>query len=251
MRVARFSDNGTPKYGILDGPELAVLKGHPLIDGYDTTGERVATKEVKLLAPTIPSKIVCIGMNYSAHAREIHQDVPDEPLMFFKPNTAVIGPGDTVVLPPQSSQVEIEIELAIVIGKLAKNVSKEEFAEYVWGYTIANDVTARDLQFTDLQWARSKAFDTFCPLGPWIETEFIQEDQLIESRINGEVKQKSAVNDMVFKVDEIVSYVSHNVTLLPGDVIITGSPAGLSRIDSGDVIECEIEGIGTLINPVA
>lgn len=251
MRIARFSDNGTPKYGILDGPELAVLKGHPLVDGYDTTGERVATKDVKLLAPTIPSKIICIGMNYAAHAREIHQDVPDEPLMFFKPNTAIIGPGDTVVLPHQSSQVEIEIELAIVIGKLAKNVAKEDFAEYVWGYTIANDVTARDLQFTDLQWARSKAFDTFCPLGPWIETEFIHDDQLIESRINGEVRQKTHVSEMVFKPAEIVSFVSQNVTLLPGDIIITGSPAGISRIDSGDVIECEIEGIGTLINPVA
>lgn len=251
MRIARFSDNGTPKYGILDGPELAVLKGHPLVDGYDTTGERVATKDVRLLAPTIPSKIVCIGMNYAAHAREIHQDVPNEPLMFFKPNTAIIGPGDTVVLPHQSTQVEIEIELAIVIGKLAKNVAKEDFAEYVWGYTIANDVTARDLQFTDLQWARSKAFDTFCPLGPWIETEFIHEDQLIESRINGEVRQKTHVSDMVFSPADIVSFVSQNVTLLPGDVIITGSPAGISRIDSGDVIECEIEGIGTLINPVA
>lgn len=251
MRIARFSDNGTPKYGILDGPELAVLKGHPLVDGYDTTGERVATKDVRLLAPTIPSKIICIGMNYAAHAREIHQDVPNEPLMFFKPNTAIIGPGDTVVLPHQSTQVEIEIELAIVIGKLAKNVAKEDFAEYVWGYTIANDVTARDLQFTDLQWARSKAFDTFCPLGPWIETEFIHEDQLIESRINGEVRQKTHVSDMVFSPADIVSFVSSNVTLLPGDVIITGSPAGISRIDSGDVIECEIEGIGTLINPVA
>lgn len=251
MRIARFSDNGTPKYGILDGPELAVLKGHPLVDGYDTTGERVATKDVRLLAPTIPSKIICIGMNYAAHAREIHQDVPNEPLMFFKPNTAIIGPGETVVLPHQSTQVEIEIELAIVMGKLAKNVAKEDFAEYVWGYTIANDVTARDLQFTDLQWARSKAFDTFCPLGPWIETEFIHEDQLIESRINGEVRQKTHVSDMVFSPAEIVSFVSQNLTLLPGDVIITGSPAGISRIDSGDVIECEIEGIGTLINPVA
>lgn len=251
MRIARFSDNGTPKYGILDGPELAVLKGHPLVDGYDTTGERVATKDVRLLAPTIPSKIICIGMNYAAHAREIHQDVPNEPLMFFKPNTAIIGPGDTVVLPHQSTQVEIEIELAIVIGKLAKNVAKEDFAEYVWGYTIANDVTARDLQFTDLQWARSKAFDTFCPLGPWIETEFIHEDQLIESRINGEVRQKTHVSDMVFSPADIVSFVSQNLTLLPGDVIVTGSPAGISRIDSGDVIECEIEGIGTLINPVA
>lgn len=251
MRIARFSDNGTPKYGVVDGPELSVLQGHPLVDGYETTGERVAIKEVKLLSPTLPSKIVCIGMNYRAHAMEIGQDVPDEPLMFFKPNTAIIGPGDQIQLPHQSDQVELEIELAIVIGKLTKNVSVAEAAEHIWGYTVGNDVTARDLQFSDLQWARSKGFDTFCPIGPWIETEFEAEDQVIESRVNGEVRQKALLSDMNFKPLELVSYVSENVTLLPGDVIVTGSPAGISKIDSGDLIECEIEGVGTLINPVA
>lgn len=251
MRIARFSDNGTPKYGVVDGPELSVLQGHPLVDGYETTGERVAIKEVKLLSPTLPSKIVCIGMNYRAHAMEIGQDVPDEPLMFFKPNTAVIGPGDQIQLPHQSDQVELEIELAIVIGKLTKNVSVAEAAEHIWGYTVGNDVTARDLQFSDLQWARSKGFDTFCPIGPWIETEFEAEDQVIESRVNGEVRQKALLSDMNFKPLELVSYVSENVTLLPGDVIVMGSPAGISKIDSGDLIECEIEGVGTLINPVA
>lgn len=251
MRIARFSDNGTPKYGVVDGPELSVLRGHPLVDGYETSGERVAIKEVKLLSPTLPSKIVCIGMNYQAHAMEIGQDVPDEPLMFFKPNTAVIGPGDHIQLPRQSDQVELEIELAIVIGKLTKNVSVAEAAEHIWGYTVGNDVTARDLQFSDLQWARSKGFDTFCPIGPWIETEFEPEDQVIESRVNGEVRQKATLADMNFKPLELVSYVSENVTLLPGDVIVTGSPAGISKIDSGDVIECEIEGVGTLINPVS
>ena len=251
MRIARFSDNGTPKYGVVDGPELSVLQGHPLVDGYETTGERVAIKEVKLLSPTLPSKIVCIGMNYRAHAMEIGQDVPDEPLMFFKPNTAIIGPGDQIQLPHQSDQVELEIELAIVIGKLTKNVSVAEAAEHIWGYTVGNDVTARDLQFSDLQWARSKGFDTFCPIGPWIETEFEAEDQVIESRVNGEVRQKALLSDMNFMPLELVSYVSENVTLLPGDVIVTGSPAGISKIDSGDLIECEIEGVGTLINPVA
>lgn len=251
MRVARFSDNGAPKYGVVDGPELSVLQGHPLVDGYETTGERVAIKEVKLLSPTLPSKIVCIGMNYQAHAMEIGQDVPDEPLMFFKPNTAVVGPGDQIQLPNQSDQVELEIELAVVIGKLTKNVSVAEASEHIWGYTVGNDVTARDLQFSDLQWARSKGFDTFCPIGPWIETEFEAEDQVIESRVNGEVRQKASLSDMNFKPLELVSYVSENVTLLPGDVIVTGSPAGISKIDSGDVIECEIEGVGTLINPVA
>lgn len=250
MRIARFSKDEEPHYGVVDGPELKVLRGHPLVN-FEYTGERVAIKDVKLLAPTIPSKIVCVGMNYAAHAAEIAQDVPDEPLMFFKPSSSIIGPGDSVVLPRQSSQVELEIELAVVIGKLAKNISKEEAKEYIWGFTIANDVTARDLQFTDLQWARSKGFDTFCPLGPWIETEFVPEDQSLVSRVNGDTRQNSHLGEMAFDPYEIISYVSENVTLLPGDVILTGSPAGISRITHGDLIECEIEGIGTLINPVA
>jgi len=249
MRVARFSQGSEPRYGIVDGPELVVLAKHPLIS-LDTTGERVAIKEVKLLAPTLPSKIVCIGMNYAAHAAEIKQDLPDEPLMFFKPNSTVIGPGDAVVLPRQSSKVELEIELAIVIGKLTKDITREQAADHIWGYTIANDVTARDLQFSDLQWARSKGFDTFCPLGPWIETEFVPDDQLLESRVNGEQRQRGLVTDMITDPYSLVAYVSENVTLLPGDVIITGSPSGVSGIVHGDVIECEIEGIGTLINPV-
>jgi 2-keto-4-pentenoate hydratase/2-oxohepta-3-ene-1,7-dioic acid hydratase in catechol pathway len=249
MRIARFSQGGEPKYGVLDGPELMVLKSHPLVS-MQTTGERVATKDVKLLAPTIPSKIVCIGMNFAAHAAEISQDVPDEPLMFFKPSTAVIGPGDSIVLPGQSDQVELEIELAIVIGKVAKNVKASEAADYIWGYTIGNDVTARDLQFSDLQWARSKGFDTFCPLGPWIETDFVPESQQLTSYVNDDERQHASISSMVFDPYTIVSYVSENVTLLPGDVILTGSPSGISRIESGDVVQCDIEGIGSLINPV-
>jgi len=249
MRVARFSQGSEPRYGIVDGPEMVVLAKHPLIS-LETTGERVAIKEVKLLAPTLPSKIVCIGMNYAAHAAEIKQDLPEEPLMFFKPNSTVVGPGDAVVLPRQSSKVEIEIELAIVIGKLTKDITREQAAEHIWGFTIANDVTARDLQFSDLQWARSKGFDTFCPLGPWIETEFVPDDQMLESRVNGEERQRGLVTDMITDPYSLVAFVSENVTLLPGDVIITGSPSGVSGIVHGDVIECEIEGIGTLINPV-
>lgn len=249
MRIARFSQGGDPRFGILDGPELVVLKSHPLVS-METTGERVATKEVKLLAPTLPSKIVCIGMNFAAHAAEIAQDVPDEPLMFFKPSTAVIGPGDAIVLPQQSDQVELEIELAIVIGKVTKNVSRELAAEHIWGFTIGNDVTARDLQFTDLQWARSKGFDTFCPLGPWIETDFVPESQALTSYVNDEERQSDTVSGMVFDPYTLVSFVSENVTLLPGDVILTGSPAGISRIEAGDVVQCDIEGIGSLINPV-
>ena len=251
MKVARFSNGAEPRYGIVDGPELVVLKGHPLVAGYQTTGERIPLKEVKLLAPTIPSKIVCIGKNFADHAAEIGEEVTAEPLIFFKPSSAIVGHGDAIVIPPQSKQVELEAELCLVIGKLAKNVSEEKALEYLWGVTIANDVTARDLQFGDGQWARSKGFDSFCPLGPWVETEFSPDGQVIESRINGEVRQNVAISEMVHNIPSIISYVSRNMSLLPGDIILTGSPAGISVINSGDLIECEIEGIGILSNPVA
>jgi 2-keto-4-pentenoate hydratase/2-oxohepta-3-ene-1,7-dioic acid hydratase in catechol pathway len=251
MKVARFSNGAEPRFGIVDGPELVVLKGHPLVAGYQTTGERIPLKEVKLLAPTIPSKIVCIGKNFADHAAEIGEEVTEEPLIFFKPSSAIVGHGDAIVIPPQSKQVELEAELCLVIGKLAKNVSEEKALDYLWGVTIANDVTARDLQFGDGQWARSKGFDTFCPLGPWVETEFVPDGQVIESRINGEVRQNVAISEMVHKIPFIISYVSKNMTLLPGDIILTGSPAGISVIKAGDIIECEVEGIGILSNPVA
>jgi 2-keto-4-pentenoate hydratase/2-oxohepta-3-ene-1,7-dioic acid hydratase in catechol pathway len=251
VKVARFSNGAEPRFGIVDGPELVVLKGHPLVAGYQTTGERIPLKELKLLAPTIPSKIVCIGKNFADHAAEIGEEVTEEPLIFFKPSSAIIGHGDAIVIPPQSKQVELEAELCLVIGKLAKNVSEDKALEYLWGVTIANDVTARDLQFGDGQWARSKAFDTFCPLGPWVETEFVPDSQVIESRINGEVRQNVAISEMVHKIPFIISYVSKNMSLLPGDIILTGSPAGISVINTGDIIECEVEGIGILSNPVA
>jgi 2-keto-4-pentenoate hydratase/2-oxohepta-3-ene-1,7-dioic acid hydratase in catechol pathway len=250
MRVARFSLNGEPKFGIVDGPELVVLKGHPLVLGYETTGERVPIKEVKLLAPTIPSKVVCVGKNYADHAAELGLAPNDEPTIFFKPSSAIVGPGDAIILPTQSQQVELEAELTIVIGQMAKNVSEDDALDYVWGFTIANDVTARDLQFSDDQWARSKAFDSFCPLGPWIETEFIPDGQMIESRINGEIRQSASIDLMLHNVPKIISYVSHNMTLLPGDIILTGTPAGIAKINSGEILECEIEGIGNLVNPV-
>ncbi|MFM7013846.1 MAG: fumarylacetoacetate hydrolase family protein [Actinomycetota bacterium] len=251
MKIARFSNGADPRYGIVDGPELVVLKGHPLAVGYDTTGERIPIKDVKLLAPTIPSKIVCIGKNFADHAAEIGEEVTEEPLIFLKPSSAIIGHFEAIVIPPQSKQVELEAELAIVIGKLTKNVSEKDALGQIWGFTIANDVTARDLQFKDGQWARSKGFDTFCPLGPWVETEFSPEDQLIESRINGEMRQHVSISEMVHKIPQIISHVSKNMTLLPGDIILTGSPAGISTIVSGDLVECEVEGIGILTSHVA
>ncbi|MEO0027693.1 MAG: hypothetical protein RL716_1024 [Actinomycetota bacterium] len=250
MRVARFSLNGEPKFGVLDGPELVVLAGHPLVSGYETTGQRVPLKEVKLLAPTIPSKVVCVGKNYADHASELGLELNGDPTIFFKPSSSIVGPGDPIVIPVQSDRIELEVELTVVIGQLAKNVSEEDALDYVWGFTIANDVTARDLQFSDDQWARSKAFDSFCPLGPWIETDFVPDGQLLESRIDGETKQSASIDLMLHDVPKIISFVSHNMTLLPGDVILTGTPAGIAQIRSGEIVECEIEGIGTLLNPV-
>lgn len=250
MRVARFGYNGEPRFGLVDGPELILLNGHPLVNGYETTNERVAIKEVKLLAPTIPSKVVCIGKNYADHIAEMGLPTQPEPTIFLKPSSSIIGPGDPIVLPRQSEQVELEAELAIVIGQIAKDVSIDSAMEYIWGFTVANDVTARDLQASDDQWARAKSFDSFCPIGPWIETEFVPEGQIIESRINGEVQQAATIDQMIHGVAEIVSYVSENMTLLPGDVILTGTPAGITRINSGDIVECEVEGVGNLFNPV-
>jgi 2-keto-4-pentenoate hydratase/2-oxohepta-3-ene-1,7-dioic acid hydratase in catechol pathway len=251
MRIARFSLNGEPKFGIVDGPELVVLNGHPLVAGYDTTGERVPIKEVKLLAPTIPSKVVCVGLNYADHVAEVNgAAAAAEPTLFLKPSSSIVGPGDAIVLPAQSEKVDLEVELTIVMGQIAKNVSEKDALNYVWGFTIANDVTARDLQFSDQQWARSKSFDSFCPIGPWIETEFVPDGQELSSRINGETKQASTIDHMLHNVPKLISYISHNMTLLPGDVILTGTPAGITQIVSGDIVECEIEGIGTLVNPV-
>jgi 2-keto-4-pentenoate hydratase/2-oxohepta-3-ene-1,7-dioic acid hydratase in catechol pathway len=224
--------------------------GNPF-ESKELSGESVALDQIQLLAPVSPSKIICIGMNYAAHAAEISQDVPDEPLMFFKPVSAIIGPGDTIVLPHQSDQVEVEVELAVVIGKQAKNISKSEVKSHIFGYTIGNDITARDIQFSDLQWARAKGFDTFCPLGPWIETDFVPGTQRITATLNGEIKQDAHLNDMIFKVPEIIHFVSRVMTLLPGDVIITGTPAGIGPMPAKSTIAVSIEGLGQLTNRVS
>ncbi len=250
MKIARFNLNGEIRFGSINQDQVSLFASNPL-ESMALSGETVSLEQVQLLAPVAPSKVICIGMNYAAHAAEIAQDVPDEPLMFFKPISSIIGPGESIVLPEQSDQVELEVELAIVIGKKAKHISKAEVKDHIFGYTIGNDVTARDIQFSDLQWARSKGFDTCCPLGPWIETEFDPYGKRIDSRVQGEVRQHAITKDMIFDVETIVSFVSENLTLLPGDVILTGSPAGISRITHGDEVECEIEGIGVLRNLVA
>jgi 2-keto-4-pentenoate hydratase/2-oxohepta-3-ene-1,7-dioic acid hydratase in catechol pathway len=250
MRIARFRHQQNVGFGVIDGSNIKLIVGEPFGD-LEFSGEELELGAVELLAPVMPSKVVCIGMNYSDHAAEIAIEVPEEPLIFFKPSSAIIASGQTIVLPHQSNQVELECELAVVVKKVSKNVSVDQAPEHILGYTIANDVTARDIQFSDLQWARSKAFDSFCPLGPWIETDFQPLDRKVESRVNGQIRQRASTREMNFDVFELFSYVTQNFTLNPGDVILTGSPAGISRIQSGDLVECEIEGIGVLTNPVA
>ncbi len=251
MKIARFSHGGDLKFGILDDDELVVLRGDPMFVGFETTEQRVALADVKLLAPVIPrSKVVAVGRNYRDHAAELGNEVPAEPLLFFKPNTSVIGPGDTIVLPPQSEQVDFEGELAVVIGSIAKNVIAADATSVIFGYTVANDVTARDLQKKDGQWARAKGFDTFCPLGPVIETEFVVGNQVIGTRVNEQIRQAGSLADLVHSVPAIIEYVTAAFTLLPGDVILTGTPAGVGPIVSGDSVEVTVEGIGTLVNPV-
>ncbi len=218
--------------------------------GFGTTGERIPLADVTLLAPVIPrSKVVCIGKNYHDHAAEMGGEAPAEPLMFLKPNTSVIGPNDVIVRPTSlSSQTDYEGELAVVIGRIAKNVPAERAGEYIFGYTVANDVTARDLQRTDGQWSRAKGFDTFCPVGPVIETDLDVSAASITTRVNGEVRQQGPVSDMIHDIPTLVAYASAVFTLLPGDLILTGTPAGIGSFVAGDVVEVEIDGIGVLRN---
>lgn len=250
MRIVRFSHQDAIRFGIVDDDEIVVLAGDPMYAGYDTTGERVAVADAVLLAPVIPrSKVVCVGKNYHDHAAEMGGEAPAEPLLFLKPNTSVIGPGDVIVRPPQSERTDFEGELAVVIGRIAKNVAPERAHEVVFGYTVANDVTARDLQQRDGQWTRAKGFDTFCPLGPAIETDFDPASARLTTRVNGQVKQDAPLTDMIHSVPDIVAYASSVFTLLPGDVILTGTPAGVGPFVAGDTVEVEITGIGALRNP--
>lgn len=251
MKIARFSHDQAIRYGIIDDADLVVLDGDPLYSGFEPTGERVPLADAVLLAPVIPrSKVVAVGKNYRDHAAEMGGEAPDEPLLFLKPNTSVVGPGDAVVFPKQSERIDFEGELAIVIGGVAKNVSAERADEVIFGYTIANDVTARDLQKADGQWARAKGFDTFCPVGPVIETEFALGGATITTRVNGDVRQQAPLSDMIHSVADIIEYASAVFTLLPGDIILTGTPAGVGPIVSGDRVDVEVTGIGTLSNPV-
>jgi 2-keto-4-pentenoate hydratase/2-oxohepta-3-ene-1,7-dioic acid hydratase in catechol pathway len=240
---------------VVEGPPddelVAVVAGDPLYRPVQFTGERLPLADVRLLAPVIPrSKIVGVGRNYADHAAEFGQVIPEEPLLFLKPNTAVIGPGDAIVLPRQSHEVHFEGELAVVIGKLCRDVPRERAADVIFAYTVGNDVTARDLQRSDDQWARAKGFDTFCPLGPWLETELDSADLALRTAVNDEVKQDVRTSKLIFDIPTLVAYISAAFTLLPGDVILTGTPAGVGPIVAGDRVEVTVEGIGTLDNRV-
>jgi 2-keto-4-pentenoate hydratase/2-oxohepta-3-ene-1,7-dioic acid hydratase in catechol pathway len=251
MRIARVSVPGVefPVYGVITGDKIELITGLPWPDISDPVAA-LNLADVKILAPVIPSKVVCVGKNYADHAKEMGGEVPAEPVIFIKPNTTVIGEGDYIVLPPQSVNVHHEAELAIVIGALAKNVEVDRADEVIFGYTCANDVTARDLQNSDGQWTRAKSFDTFCPLGPWIETDLDPQDLAISCSVNGELRQDGNTSDLVRSAREMVSWISHMMTLLPGDVILTGTPAGVSQIVNGDSVTVTIADIGTLTNPV-
>ena len=254
MRIARFVLDSDPAFGVVDGDEgheeIAVIKGDPFFSGVQLTGERHKLEDVRLLAPIIPrSKVVGIGRNYADHATELGNEVPPAPLMFLKPNTSVIGPNDPVVLPSFSEEVAYEAELAVVIGRICKDVPLDRVDEVIFGYTCANDLTARDVQRTDNQWARAKGFDTSCPLGPWIETELETDDLAIRGYLNGKLVQDGNTSEMIWSVKELVSYVSQAFTLLPGDVILTGTPAGVGLISEGERYDVDIEGVGRHINP--
>ena len=204
-----------------------------------------------VLAPTVPSKIVCVGRNYADHAKELGNEAPAEPIIFLKPPSAVLAPEGTIVRPAASQRVDFEGELVIVIGREAKDVKAARWRDYVRGFTCANDVTARDLQKKDVQFTRGKSFDTFCPLGPWIETDLDPSSLRLTTRVNGEARQNGKTSDMIFPCDFLVEFISSIMTLLPGDVILTGTPAGVGPLQAGDVVEVEVEGIGTLRNHVA
>lgn len=262
MKIARFKAGEEISFGILDegdaGVELVELTGDPIASGFDTTGRRFRFDEVTILAPIIPrSKIIGIGKNYQDHVEEMKNvtgsgsgEAPKEPLMFFKPNTSVVGPDDAIVLPAIAERVEHEGELAVIIGAVAKDVPQERALEVVFGFTCANDVSARDLQVKDGQWARAKGFDTFCPMGPIIETDFDFSDAKVETRVNGEVRQSGSTAQLIHSIEKMIAHASEAFTLLPGDVILTGTPAGVGPLVAGDTVEVEVEGIGILRNPV-
>jgi 2-keto-4-pentenoate hydratase/2-oxohepta-3-ene-1,7-dioic acid hydratase in catechol pathway len=254
MKIVRYLYKNEISYGIIEGGKLQVYAGSPFETQearFKPVGEQLTLSEVRLLAPCQPSKIVCLGLNYKPHGDELKMKLPEVPLLFLKPSTAVIGPNEYIILPPDSERIDYECELAAVIGRKARNVKEADYASYILGYTCFNDVTDRIAQTKDGQWTRAKSYDTFAPVGPCIETEIYPFDLCIETRLNGVVVQSGNTRDLIFPVPFLVSFISRIMTLLPGDIIATGTPAGIGPIKAGDIVEIVIESIGILRNPVA
>ncbi|MDO8964338.1 MAG: fumarylacetoacetate hydrolase family protein [Coriobacteriia bacterium] len=248
MKVVRVFTGEDVRYGLADDTMITLISDEPFAAW--ETEDAVALAGARLMPPAMPTKIVCVGINYRQHAVEMGHDIPDEPVIFLKPPTAMNAPMGEVHIPPGVKQLDYEGELAVVMGRRAHRVSPNEGLTHVLGYTCANDITARDLQRKDGQWTRAKGFDGFCPLGPWVETDVDPSDLAIETYLNGELKQSARTSDMIFSVPMIVSFVSHVMTLLPGDVILTGTPSGIGGMQSGDTVEVRIEGIGSLTSRI-
>ncbi len=251
MRIVRFQipDSKKPKYGWLLDDKVGEISGN-IFGRYQRKEALTPLSDVKLVHPSEPTKIVCVGRNYVEHAKELGNEVPKVPLIFLKPPSSIISNGETILLPPQSAQIEHEAELVIVIGKRGRHVTAENAKKIILGYTIGNDVTARDLQKSDGQWTRAKGFDTFCPFGPWIDTDFDPSDAVITCRVNGQMRQMASTRDMVFNVGVLIAYITSIMTLEPGDLIFTGTPAGVGELKDGDEVSVEIEGLGIIKNKV-
>ena len=249
MRVVRVLSDGDCRYGLTDNSTVTLITEEPFA-AWEPEGT-VDLGHTELLSPVVPTKIVCVGLNYKGHAREMGHDFPDEPVLFLKPPTAINHPNHSIDMPDGIGRIDYEAELAAVIGRRTHKASPKEAAENILGFTCANDVTARDVQRHDGQWTRAKSYDGFCPLGPWVDTDVDPTSLAIEARVNGEVRQSANTSDMIFDVFELVSFVSNVMTLVPGDVVLTGTPAGIGALESGDSVEVEIEGIGILSNTVA
>jgi len=251
MRIVRFQtqDGKKPKYGWLLGDKVGEISGN-IYGRYIRQDAKTPLAEVRLIQPCEPGKIVCVGRNYVEHAKELGNEVPKVPLIFMKPPSAIVPSGEAIVLPPQSNQVEHEAELVMVIGKRGRHIRAEEAKKHILGYTIGNDVTARDLQNSDGQWTRAKGFDTFCPFGPWIDTEFDPSDAVVTCRVNGQMRQMASTRDMVFNVGVLIAFISSVMTLEPGDLIFTGTPSGVGELKDGDEVTVEIEGLGMIRNKV-
>jgi 2-keto-4-pentenoate hydratase/2-oxohepta-3-ene-1,7-dioic acid hydratase in catechol pathway len=251
MQIVRFQLEGSPpRFGWVHGEMIGAIEGS-IFSAFQRGEADIRFEEVTLLPPVQPSKIICVGRNYAAHAAEHKAEVPDLPILFLKAPTTILGPGGTILLPPQSKHVEHEAELAVVIGTAGRWIQAENALDHILGYTIANDVTARDLQRRDLQWTRGKGFDTFCPIGPVVETEFDPVDSMITCHVNDEMRQMGSTRDMIFSVRQLIAYISSVMTLLPGDLILTGTPAGVGPLLAGDHVQVEIEGLGVLHNRVS